>query len=212
LTAGVGALATKAAAGLAVAAIVTAGTVEADHTASPAHHRHHAAVASTVGASSAREPVFQRAVSQPVTFSRHSAAGSGAGKRRAHVGKKAKTAIQPAPIAVAAPLQAAHDGASTIAKPVTPPVTEVTTDSTQLPGGQTQPSEPATPTEGAGTGTTTTPATETTPPSTTTTPPPPPPPAPEAAGSAPQVVTGAQQPTSPGAVGETLKDGGTPAP
>ncbi len=92
LTAGVGALATKAAAGLAVAAIVTAGTVEADHATAPARHHHHAAVASTVGASRVREPVAQHAISQTVTFTRHPASASGAGNGKLHVVKKAKAA------------------------------------------------------------------------------------------------------------------------
>jgi RNA polymerase sigma factor (sigma-70 family) len=207
LTAGVGAIATKAAAGLAVAAIVTAGTVEADHTASPAHHHHHATVASTAGIAIAREPIAQHAISQPVTFSRHSTAATGAGKGKSHLPKKAKAAI-PAP-AVAVPLEATHDTTTTTPKPVAPPVTEVTTDSTQLPGGQTQSSEPPPPTEAVETVPTMTPTTETTP---TTTTPPPPPPAPEAAGGSPQTVTTGSDTTTPGADGETLKDGGTPAP
>jgi hypothetical protein len=208
LTAGVGAIATKAAAGLAVAAIVTAGTVEADHTTTPAHHHHHATVASTVGASSVSEPVAQHTISQPVTISRRSTAATGAGKGKSHLAKKAKAAIPTA--AVAVPLEAAHDGTTTTPKPVAPPVTEVTTDSTQLPGGQTQSSEPTAPAEGVETGTPTTPTTETVP---TTTTPPPPPPAPEAADSSPQTVTTGSQPTTPGAVEGTLKeDGGTPAP
>ncbi len=58
VTAGVGALATKAAAGLAVAAIVTAGTVEADHAVGHPHRHHHATtVASSAGVAGAHEPV-----------------------------------------------------------------------------------------------------------------------------------------------------------
>jgi RNA polymerase sigma factor (sigma-70 family) len=207
LTAGVGALATKAAAGLAVAAIVTAGTVEADHATAPAHHHHHAAVASTVGASSVREPVAQHAISQTVTFTRHPAAASGAGNGKLHGVKKAKAAVPTA--AVAVQVEGAHDGTTTTTKPVTPPVTEVTTDSTQLPNTQTQPSETSAPVEGGETGVPTTPTTET-PPTTTT--PPPPPPAPEAAGGSPQTVTTGSDPTTPEVGGETLKDGGTQAP
>jgi RNA polymerase sigma factor (sigma-70 family) len=209
LTAGVGALATKAAAGLAVAAIVTAGTVEADHATTPAHHHHHAAVASRVGVSSVREPVAQHAVSQTVTFTRHSAAASGAGNGKPHLLKKAKAALPTA--AVAAPVEGTRDGTTTTTKPVTPPVTEVTTDSTQLPTTQTQPSEPATPAEAGETGAPAAPTTETSP-TTTTPPPPPPPPAPEAGGGSPQTVTTGSDPTTPGVVDETLEDGGTPAP
>lgn len=213
LTAGVGALATKAAAGLAVAAIVTAGTVEADHATTPAHHHHHATVASTVGGSTVREPVAQHAIAQTVTFARRSATSTAAGKNKLHLAKKAKAAIPTA--AVAVPLEGTHNGATTIPKPLTPPVTEVTTDSTQLPSTQppttqTQPSEPATPVEGAETGTATTPTTET--PPTTTATPPPPPPSPEATGSSPQPVTKGSDQTTPEVGGETLKDGGTQAP
>ncbi len=204
LTAGVGALATKAAAGLAVAAIVTAGTVEADHSASPTHHHHHAAVASTAGVATTREPVAQHAISQPVTFSRHSLAATRAGKGKSHVVKKAKATLPSA--AVAVPTDTTHDVTTTASKPVTPPVTEVTTDSTQLPGGQTQSSEPTAPVETVETGAPTTPTTEA-PPTTTT----PPPPAPEVAGSSSQTVTTGSETTSPG-VDETLKDGGVPAP
>jgi RNA polymerase sigma factor (sigma-70 family) len=200
LTAGVGAIATKAAAGLAVAAIVTAGTVEADHTTAPAHHHHHATVASTVGASTVREPVAQHAASQTVTFTHHSAAATRARKDKQAVAKKAKAIVPTA--AVAVPLEGAHDLATTTTKPVPPPVTEVTTDSTQLPTTQTQPSEPTTPAEGVETPTPTTP-TETAP---TTTTPPPPPPAPEEAGSSPQTVTTGSDTTAPEVAG------GTPAP
>jgi RNA polymerase sigma factor (sigma-70 family) len=216
LTAGVGALATKAAAGLAVAAIVTAGTVEADHTASPARHHHHATVASTLGGSSVSEPVVKHSVSQPVTYSSHVTSAPGVGKRKSRVAKKAKIAIalSPAPATAAVPLEAAHGAPSTVAKPPAPPVTEVTTDSTQLPAEQTRPSEPPAPAEETVAETPTTPTTETTPTTPpTTTAPPPPPPAPEATGGSTQVVTaGSQEPAAPGASGETLKDGGTPAP
>jgi RNA polymerase sigma factor (sigma-70 family) len=207
LTAGVGALATKAAAGLAVAAIVTAGTVEADHTTTPSHRHHHATVASTVGVSSVREPVAQHTTSQTVTFTRHSATASGAANGKSHVAKRAKAAVPAATLAV--PPEGAHDGATSTTKAVTPPVTEVTTDSTRLPTTQAQPSEPATPGEGVESGTPTTPTTETPPTATT---PSPPPPAPEAGGSSPQTVTTGSDTTTPGVVGETPNDGGTPAP
>ena len=203
LTAGAGALATKAVAGLAVAAIVTAGTVEANHTTGRPHPHHHAAVASTLGASSASEPVVRHAISQPVTFSSHAPAGApGAASLKSHAANKAKTAVPPpSPVTATVPLVAVHGGTSngtpTVAKPLTPPVTEVTTDSTQLPSSQTQSSEPPETAEGVGTGAATTPTppstTETTPttaPTTTTPPPPPPPPpAPEATGGSTQAVT-----------------------
>ncbi len=229
LTAGAGALATKAVAGLAVAAIVTAGTVEANHATGRSHLHPHAAVASTLGVSGASEPVVRHDISQPVTFSSHATAGApGAAKPKAHAAKKAKTALPPvAPAQVATPLEAAHNGTSTVAKPATPPVTEVTTDSTQLPSTQTQSSVPAAPAEGvsSSSGGATTPAppivTEATTPTTTTStttttppPPPPPPPPPETTDGSKQLSTtnSSTQPTSPGSSGETLKDGGTPTP
>jgi RNA polymerase sigma factor (sigma-70 family) len=206
LTAGVGALATKAAAGLAVAAIVTAGTVEAGHNTNSTHRHHHATVASTLGASSASEPVVTHTISQPVTYSRIARPRTVA-RRKAHVTKKTKVPVAPT-AAVAVPPVVAHDVPAVVAKPAAPPVTEVTTDSTQLPSTQTQPSQPVTPTEGPAS-TTTTPTTETTPtpPPTSTTPQ-----APEESGSSTQTVTvGSQQP--PTTVGQgALKDGGTPAP
>ncbi|MGH2911514.1 MAG: RNA polymerase sigma factor [Solirubrobacteraceae bacterium] len=210
LTAGMGAIATKAAAGLAVAAIVTAGTVEADHTVNPAHHHHHAVVASTVGASNVREPVAEHAIPQPVTFSRRSTAIRGTGKGKSHPPKKAKATIPAA--AVAVPVEATHDGTTTTPRPPVPPVTEVTTDSTQLPSSQTQASEPTTPVEETVTDTTTPTTETTTTPLPTTTTPPPPPPTPVGAGGSPQPVTTGSQPTTPEQVGETLKDGETPTP
>ncbi|HEY8303272.1 MAG TPA: RNA polymerase sigma factor [Solirubrobacteraceae bacterium] len=216
LTAGVGALATKAVAGLAVAAIVTAGTVEADHTGSPAHHHRRATVASTLGASSVAEPVAAHATSQPVTLSPPPVVLARGRRHKARAATKAKIAVPPAPTTTTLPLETPHNGTSTVAdKPVTPPVTEVTTDSTQLPSSQTQSSEPPSSTEGAGSPAATIPTTETTPTTpttTTTTTTTTPPPAPEAAGGSTQVVTvGSQQPATPGAVGPPPKDGGTPA-
>ncbi len=232
LTAGAGALATKAVAGLAVAAIVTAGTVEANHTTGRPHPHHAATVASTLGASSASEPVVRHAVSQPVTFA--PAGARGAASLGSHAANKAKTAVPPpSPVTATVPLVAVHGGTSpgtpTVARPLTPPVTQVTTDSTQLPSSQPQSSEPPETAEGVGTGAATTPtppiAGETTPttaPTTTTPPPPTPPPAPEATGGSTQAVTvgdstqlatggGSTQPTAPGSTsGETLKDGATP--
>jgi RNA polymerase sigma factor (sigma-70 family) len=171
LTAGAGALATKAVAGLAVAAIVTAGTVEANHTVGYSRHHHHAtAVASTVGSTDISEPVVMRSSSQPVTVS---SSGSSLARvvHRPKVGsaKKTKTAVKPStPSTVTDTTTPAVGIVPTSAmKPSTPPVTEVTTESTQLPSQQTPPSEPATPTVQAPT--TTVPAT-----SVSTTPPPPP--------------------------------------
>jgi RNA polymerase sigma factor (sigma-70 family) len=238
LTAGVGTLATKAVAGLAVAAIVTAGTVEAGHTVGHPHRHHQGTVVASIrGASHESEPVVMRSTSQPVTFSSsHSLGGAmGARKLRAHRAKRAKIAVPPVTATTNVPLDATRNSTSTIPKPITPPVTQVTTDSTQLPNSQAQPSGPAAPVEGTTTATgpppqSTTettqpppPTTATPPPTTTTTPPPtttttttpPPPPVSKATGDSPTVVTAGgsqQQPATANAAGETPQDDATPAP
>jgi RNA polymerase sigma factor (sigma-70 family) len=223
VTAGVGALATKAVAGLAVAAIVTAGTVEADHGASHArHHRHAATIASTGDTGAAVEPVVSHSSSQPVTISSHRLT-------RVHVAalgvrhrliKKAKIAAPAAagaiPVTSAVPTGADIPSA---AKPVTPPVTQVTTDSTELPSPQT-PSAPALPVEVTTTATTTTSTTTATPPPTTEASPAPAPPppttpvTPEGSGDPPVVVVGqAQQPTTQSSGTTTPRDSSaTPSP
>jgi RNA polymerase sigma factor (sigma-70 family) len=242
VTAGVGALATKAVTGLAVAAIVTAGTVEADHAVGHTHHHHHAAsVASTVDASQASEPVVTSSHSQPVTISssRDLAKAQLATKANRHLVRKAKIAApKHTPTAAADASPAAQSSPitplqSTNPRPSTPPVTQVTTDSTQLPSAQA-PSTPTAPPERASpevttTVTTTTPppavtatTTTTTPPpavteTTTTTAPPPttttptPPPASEGIEHpVPVLHTTAPQPTTQVAGDGTPNDGATP--
>jgi RNA polymerase sigma factor (sigma-70 family) len=229
VTAGVGALATKAVAGLAVAAIVTAGTVEADHAVTHTHHHHAVTVASTPSAAQASEPVITHSNSQPVTISSHALAGSQPATRLGHrLVKKAKIAVPtsaPTTAANAAPTgsnSATTPLPSTVPKPPAPPVTEVTTDSTQLPSAQA-PSPPAAPTEVTTTDTTTTPPPRSPPPAVTeTTPTPPPPttttqtPPPASGGTSnptPVVVVGdIPQPPTQVAGGKTLKEDGTPAP
>jgi RNA polymerase sigma factor (sigma-70 family) len=194
LTAGAGALATKAVAGLAVAAIVTAGTVEAEHAATRAHHHHQAiAAASVPSISHASEPVVTRTFAQPTS----AAPTTGAPSPHRHAISAAKIAGKPkvpdvpAPVAASIPVQKAVQTTQTVvAKPPTPPVTQVTTESTQLPSGQTrQPGGETASAVNTTTTPTTTPTTTTStattggteatpPPSTTTTPPPPPPPPP----------------------------------
>jgi RNA polymerase sigma factor (sigma-70 family) len=220
VTAGVSALATKAVAGLAVAAIVTAGTVEADHTVAHAHHHHHAANAATTLASVQEgEPVVTHSVSQPVTTSAHGPSGAQPaghqGHNRAGKAKSATPANNPrnvvatstGPNSTTTPLPAAP-------KPA-PPVTEVTTDSTQLPSAQT-PSAPSAPVEAATNGTTTAttpppPAAETTstPPTEPATPPTPPP-APESSGN-PAPGTGVGDAPQPTTLVPDGTAGGTPS-
>jgi RNA polymerase sigma factor (sigma-70 family) len=152
VTAGVSALATKAVAGLAVAAIVTASTVEADHAVGPRHHHHHAAaVASTLSARHLSEPVITHSVSQPVTVSsgRPISAHAATQHLRDH-SNKARLAVPKGPVKTIADAIPTTPGSATtspqtaaLKSPVTP-VTEVTTDSTQLPSAQA-PSAPTTP-------------------------------------------------------------------
>jgi RNA polymerase sigma factor (sigma-70 family) len=187
-TLGAGALATKAVAGLAAAAIVSAGAVAADQSAH--HRRHHAsqAVASAAVAQPAREPVVVAERSQPASSVQSGAplASTSRHTRRRHQ-PSAAAALQ----AKTAPLPKAVAVAAVPAKPVAapaaePPVTQVTTESTQLPtsatadspptatttSGPTPPppaTTPATPTTVSTTPTVTTPVTTTTTTVTTTT-------------------------------------------
>jgi RNA polymerase sigma factor (sigma-70 family) len=238
VTAGVGALATKAVAGLAVAAIVTASTVEVDHTAGRRHPHHHAAtIASTVGVSEASEPVVAHSYSQPVTTSSRGPVGARATTKVGHrFAKKAKIAAPanaPRTTADAAPVGPSSTAPlqPTAAKTQAPPVTEVTTDSTQLPSTQT-PSSPAAAPEVTATDTVTappapTPTDETSTPPSTTTPTVPPttttPSAPEDVGT--QESVGSQTPgvsgetpqttareTPEATVGETQEDGAAATP
>jgi RNA polymerase sigma factor (sigma-70 family) len=223
ITAGVGALATKAVAGLAVAAIVTAGTVEANHGASHArHHRHAVAVASTLGATEASEPVVSHSNSQPVTISSHRLASGLTSGATAHKLNKAKIALPASPARSVANTSPTGPGSATTLQSVAPklpvaPVTEVTTDSTQLPSAQA-PSAPAAPAEATTTAAAATPppapapATETTPPPpATTTPTVTAPASPEGTSNPPPVVVGeAPQTSTRATVGERLKDGTTP--
>jgi RNA polymerase sigma factor (sigma-70 family) len=179
LTAGAGALATKAVAGLAVAAIVTAGTVEVDHATSyPRHHYHHVlAAASTAVVAPVSAPVIVRSSAQPATISSEGLAVARVASRvKRRSTRKAKATIPKSGTTTAVDVAAtilsptASTPQPTATKPAVAPVTEVTTDSTQLPSAQAQ-GPPVTPAETSTTTDTTTaatPSTTTTPPSTTT--------------------------------------------
>jgi RNA polymerase sigma factor (sigma-70 family) len=154
LTAGAGALASKAVAGLAAAALVTAGAVAAEHNGHVVRH-HHTPSASTAGlsgASSAALPVVVRAKAQPVSSAAavvSVAAVTHRGRRHAIAAAKAKTALTPdtppsaaqtVPVAaVSPPVKPAP------AKPVVTPVTQVTTETTELPATATEQPQPSTP-------------------------------------------------------------------
>jgi len=170
LTAGAGALATKAVAGFAAAAIVTAGAVAADHAVVPAHHAQRVArtYASVQTGTPAREPVVAQEQAQPVSAgnsAEHRAATAALAAHRALRAKALKATklalTPPVPVAAAAPT-AVPVTPPVAAKPATPAptgtqVTEVTTEATQLPPEAT--TAPA--------------ATTTTPPATATPAPPP---------------------------------------
>ncbi len=124
LTAGAGALATKAVAGLAAAAIVTAGVAAVNH--QPVHH-HRALLASATPR--VTQPLVVAERSQPVSPGTHGPAALAA-SRHPHHHAAAKVAVAltapTAPTPAAAPKPPAP-------KPASPPLTQVTTDTTQLP-------------------------------------------------------------------------------
>ena len=214
MTAGAGALATKAVAGLAAAAIVTAGAVAADHAVVPSH-RHHAplarATASVPVTHYASAPVIVREHAQPSTpglSALHPTSTAALASRHARHAAKAKAKLA-APIVTAtatAPVIPQAVPGST--SPATPPapgataapgepqgvqVTEVTSETTQLPSSATTvppttTPAPVSPTPGS--------PTATVPPST----PVPTTPAPPAPGTeAPPVPAPAAQPVAPSA-------------
>ncbi|HTA06752.1 MAG TPA: sigma-70 family RNA polymerase sigma factor [Solirubrobacteraceae bacterium] len=135
-TLGAGALATKAVAGLAAAAIVGAG-VAADQSS---HHHHHAArtaSASAVGVRTASQPVVIEEHSQPISVAHHHHARAlSAVHHRALATKSVQPAKAPPAAAVPAPKPAA---------PVEQAVTQVTSESTQLPAGATADDAPSVP-------------------------------------------------------------------
>ena len=164
LTAGAGAIATKAVAGLAAAAIVTAGAVAADHAVVPAHHRHHIAVAqsgptSAAVASYTAEPHVVREQPQPLSPAALTPAAGAAvrhhrgARHHGKLGVKAK--IAPAQTDAAAPTSATAPSTvpaeattapapqPTGSQPAGTQVTEVTTETTQLPAAATSATPPA---------------------------------------------------------------------
>jgi RNA polymerase sigma factor (sigma-70 family) len=166
VTAGAGAIATKAVAGLAAAALLTAGVAAADH--STVHHHHHRASALAATSAAADAPIVIHQAQQPITATAPAPATPPPARPHRHpLAKAAKPAASAAHPATPAgtTLAAAH----TVAAPVTPaktvapqPVTEVTTQTTELPASAT--TVPAdVPTSTTTTTTTTTPVTTPTP-------------------------------------------------
>ncbi len=199
VTAGAGALATKAVAGLAAAAIVTAGVAAADHSGTTAH-RHHSQPTSAAYASATRyaaAPVVVHELAQPASAgaAAHARLAAAALARRrarhARALEEAAKPIAPAPATVT-PATATAPTAKPEGQPAVQ-VTEVTTETTQLPTTATTPA-PAPPTS----------TTETPAPPTATTPATPPAQLPSAE---PVPVP---NPTAPSSGGTST--GGTPSP
>ncbi|HEV3319412.1 MAG TPA: sigma-70 family RNA polymerase sigma factor [Solirubrobacteraceae bacterium] len=201
LTAGAGAVATKAVAGLAAAAIVTA--VATGHVGHPAHRHHSTAATTAYVARHASEPIVVHASVQSVSSTRRFADNRST-RRLAHPRLVAKTAKIAAPVVALHPPAAGPAVLLPAAKPVVPPkqatapVTEVTTETTTLPTKATdappQQSAPST-TATDPTGGTPSPPAEPTPPAATAPPvdppvePPPPPVTPPTGGETGQQST-----------------------
>ena len=194
-TLGAGALTSKAVAGLAAAAIVSAGAVAADKVV-VVHHPHHARLAASSASTRAEttQPIVVSQRSQPVSVTPHPAVAAHAEAHRKPEVKSAATvkteATTPA-AAPAAPAQAAPPPTPTAPQPPTTQVTEVTSDTTQLPTAATAPPPPAPAAEpAAGSG----PAPEIAPPSGT----------PSTAPSAPATLSTPAAPPAPGGEAEPV--------
>jgi RNA polymerase sigma factor (sigma-70 family) len=140
-TVGAGALATKAVAGLAAAAIVGAG-VAADQSS---HHRHasRTASASATAARPVAQPIVVGERAQPISVVHHrSAAANAARAHRLALAKSAAAAKTT--VAEKAPVTPAPKPAPPA--PAEPAVTQVTSESTQLPSAATAEPQPGTPT------------------------------------------------------------------
>ena len=162
-TVGAGALATKAVAGLAAAAIVGAGAVAADQSGHRRRHAHSAATAAVAAPAAEPHVVAERTQPAVAVIPRRTDAALLAARRHRAARRAAlaaatpdsATAKPPAPAPAAAAKPPAPTGAAE------PQVTEVTSESTQLPSSATADGQPA--------GAVPTPVTTTTTPSTTPT-------------------------------------------
>jgi RNA polymerase sigma factor (sigma-70 family) len=139
VTAGAGALATKAVAGLAAAALLTAGVAAADHSA--VHHHHHRAAALAATSAAADAPIVVHQAQQPITATAPDPGTPPPARPHRHVlAKVAKPAVRATTPVGATTLAAAHTITPSVTptKPAaTPPVTEVTTQTTELPASAT---------------------------------------------------------------------------
>jgi len=158
LTAGAGALATKAVAGLAAAALVTAGAVAAEHSGQATHRHHATASASASLAAPAAVPVVVRDQAQPrtaaaavipVTAIAHRRRNSSAGKPlKAPLTSATMTASTTHTASAIATTAPPAKSTPPVKPAVAAPVTQVTTETTELPAtatAQPQPSTPAAP-------------------------------------------------------------------
>jgi RNA polymerase sigma factor (sigma-70 family) len=140
-TLGAGALATKAVAGLAAAAIVSAGAVAADQSSHHRHHHAHAATASVTPAPAAAEPLVVAERSQPSGIVQSGAARARAAARHAdrHHLLAATAVVKPkvVPTVPTQPAAVVEPPKPVAAPPAEPQVTQVTTESTQLPSSAT---------------------------------------------------------------------------
>jgi RNA polymerase sigma factor (sigma-70 family) len=153
LTAGVGAIATKAAAGLAAAAIVTAGAVAAERTSTHHHPHRTLAASSTARLSRDAEPTVVRERAQPVSHAARGGSTAASTAPRAHASRVAKR-LTPAHLPTPAPTAVTAAPATPASVPSTgkpqaektpAQVTEVTAESTQLPSAATSPAQPTPP-------------------------------------------------------------------
>jgi RNA polymerase sigma factor (sigma-70 family) len=153
LTAGAGALATKAVAGLAAAALVTAGAVAAQHTSPVARHHHtvSASTAAVSGASPVTVPAVVRDSAQPISSAAVVSVVAVNRRRRHSPAGKPKPPVTPA---VVTPSTAHSVPVATTTPPVKPapvkpvaaaPITQVTTETTELPSAATAEPQPTTP-------------------------------------------------------------------
>ncbi|HEY3829112.1 MAG TPA: RNA polymerase sigma factor [Solirubrobacteraceae bacterium] len=198
ITAGAGAIATKAAATIAAAALVTAGAVAADHSGKSSLHRHRHTSSAAVYSAATRPavPLVVRSTPQPLTTGTHTVASvASAPAHRHHSEHKlltttpAHTHTPPVAITPVEPTEVAPKPAAT------PPVVEVTTETTELTPTTTTPPPATTPPPVASTTTTGTTGPAPTPVTTTPTEPAP---APETEVPNPAGLeeTGAPQPTA----------------
>lgn len=148
VTAGAGALASKAVAGLAAAALVTAGAVEAEHSGGHRRHHHHTAAAASTGPAVSAPPAVVAATPQRTsTTPPVSDAGSTRRDVAKHSANTAKAAAKTRTVSSTSTTSTASEVTDPAVEATSPQVTEVVTESTQLPSTATQAVQPVVPVE-----------------------------------------------------------------